>query len=50
MTSDMSPPVESSQGAEDEGKHKAEVINLENDYDVLPLCKRLCIFSLSARH
>lgn len=33
--------VESSHYAEDEVKQKAEVIELENDYDVLPLCKPL---------
>ncbi|KAB5530992.1 hypothetical protein PHYPO_G00135750 [Pangasianodon hypophthalmus] len=35
------PQDESSQYAEDEVKQKAEVIELENDYDVLPLCKPL---------
>ncbi|KAF4074073.1 hypothetical protein AMELA_G00250550 [Ameiurus melas] len=33
--------VDSSHYAEDEVKQKAEVIELENDYDVLPLCKPL---------
>lgn len=48
MTSDMF-PVESSHCTEDEVKQNAEGTDPENDYDVLPLCKRWCSSSLFAR-